>query len=114
MARYSAAPSEVSAAISRRFFAAVVELVASGAVSSLSGLCDAHGLSSPRYRELRLLYGVNADAAVGGSCCRYKAVELDALAVLVREYGVSAEWLLCGRGSMYVKTPKTPADEMQL
>jgi hypothetical protein len=32
---------------------------------------------------------------------RYKTVEIEALYSLVQSYGISAEWLLTGRGEMF-------------
>ena len=98
MARISAPPSEALKATSRRFFAAVAALVDAGRLPSLSGFCVDHGLSAPRYRALRLAYGLQPKA---GYVCPYKGVEVSALVALVSDYAVSGSWLLSGRGSMF-------------
>ena len=80
-------PSAVWKATSRRFFVAVAALVDAGRLSSLSAFCNEHGFSSPRYRALRLAYGLTPKE---GYVCSYSGVEVDALAVLASKYPVSA------------------------
>ncbi len=94
-------PSAIQEAVNRRFFAAVETLVAAGVMRSLSGFVIECGLHAPRYREMRQQYGVEP---VGNS--RYTAVETEALYYLCTEYGVSASWLLTGRGRMLIKQLK--------
>ena len=33
--------------------------------------------------------------------CPYKLIDIDALAYLVKDFGVSSDWLLLGRGKMF-------------
>ena len=102
MARMSPPPSEVLKATSRRFFSAVAALVDAGRLPSLSAFCEEAGLSAPRYRALRLAYGLTPKE---GYVCAYKGVELEAVAFLASHYPVSASWLLSGRGSMLTCRP---------
>ncbi len=97
MARYGLPQLEVSEGVSRRFFAAVAALVELGRLGSLSGFCNEHGLSAPRYRAMRLAYGVTPKE---GYKCPYHNVEVAALVALASNYPVSGGWLLTGRGSM--------------
>lgn len=98
----SPAPSDLLKGISRRFFSAVAALVEAGRLPSLSAFCEEAGLSAPRYRALRLAYGV---APKEGYVCAYRSVELEAVAFLSAHYPVSASWLLTGRGSMLTCRP---------
>lgn len=84
-------------AISRRFFKAVQYLTDLKKLASLESFCNLHGLSAPRYRELRLGFGVTPKP---GYKPRYRGIELEAAAALVGNYPVNAKWLLTGRGKM--------------
>lgn len=66
-------------------------------VASLESFCNEYGLSAPRYRELRLGYGVTPKANYKP---RYKGIELEAAYYITANYPVSAKWLLTGRGKM--------------
>ena len=85
--------------INRRFFAAVGVLIDMKSVNSLSAFCIEFDLSAPRYREMRATYGVNPNPNAKPS--RYKHIEMDALYLLCKEYRISAEWLLLGKGYMF-------------
>ena len=97
MGRFVRQPTLLEGDVSRRFFAAVAALVDLGRLGSLSGFCDDHNLSAPRYRALRMAYGLTPKP---GYKCPYNCVEVEALAALVSNYPVSASWLLSGRGNM--------------
>jgi hypothetical protein len=88
----------ISDGVNRRFFLALETLVQTGRIASLNAFCLEYGLSAPRYREMRLTYGVTPRPALKAS--RYKAVETEALYYLCDAFSVSAEWLLLGRGKM--------------
>lgn len=88
----------VEAAVNRRFFEVMEALQATGSIKSLSGFCIDNGLSAPRYREMRLQYGV---APKPGRESRYNFVGADALHLLIIDYGVSGDWLLAGKGKMF-------------
>lgn len=85
--------------INRRFFIAIEALVSLNRVSALESFCKEAGLSPSRYRETRLTYGVTPNPNSKPS--RYKVVEFEALCSLINNYGISAEWLLVGRGKMF-------------
>lgn len=99
MPRTLANVSPVSEAISRRFFVAVEYLVSTGEINSLSHFCELYNLSSPRYREMRLGYGVTPKP---GYKTRYKNLEIEAIHALVANYPISAQWLITGREEMTV------------
>jgi hypothetical protein len=95
--------STIQEGIIRRFFIALNELVMSKRISSLESFCNELGLSSPRYRELRLTYGTTPKPDYQS---RYKSIEIEALYNLCNVYSVSAEWLLLGCGKMFNKNEK--------
>jgi hypothetical protein len=85
--------------INRRFFTAVDALVTMGRVNSLEALCKEFDLHPPRYREMRLTYGVTPNPNSKPS--RYINLEIDAIYHLCDKYSVSSEWLILGRGKMF-------------
>jgi len=84
--------------INRRFFKAVDSLATMGRVNSLEALCKEFKLHPPRYREMRLTYGVIPNPNSKPS--RYVNLEMDAIHHLCNMYSVSSEWLILGRGKM--------------
>ena len=66
-------------------------------LASLESFCNLYGLSAPRYRELRLGFGV---APKPDYKPRYNGIELEAAHYLIANYPISAKWLLTGRGKM--------------
>ena len=91
--------SPVMDGINRRFFVAVNALVTMGRVNSLEALCKEFDLHPPRYREMRLTYGVTPNPNSKPS--RYVNLEIDAIYHLCNKYSVSSEWLILGRGKMF-------------
>jgi hypothetical protein len=85
--------------INRRFFVAVDTLVTTGRIHSLEALCKDFNLHSPRYREMRLTYGVTPNPNSKPS--RYVNIEMDAIYHLCYKYPISSEWLILGRGKMF-------------
>ena len=85
--------------INCRFFEAMEALAGLGWINSLSSFCAEHNLSAPRYREMRLTYGMSKKT--NPKPPRYKSVEIDALYYLCNIYSISAEWLLTGKGKMF-------------
>jgi hypothetical protein len=85
--------------INRRYFMAVWTLVNEGRVNSLEALCKEIDLHPPRYREMRLTYGVAPGPNSKSS--RYVNIEMDAIYHLCDKYLLSAEWLILGRGKMF-------------
>lgn len=92
--------SPISEAVSRRFFEAIDALVTYKLVSALESFCTENNLSAPRYREMRLTYGVTPSP---GYVSRYKNVEIEAIYALVSNFPVSAGWLITGRGKMLTR-----------
>lgn len=83
-----------------RFFEAIEALVLLDKISSLSGFCLDHGLSPAKYREMRFSFGVAPRTDVQS---RYVSVNIECLYYLVVDFGVSSDWLLTGKGGMFVK-----------
>lgn len=89
--------SPVEEAINKRFFVAIEELVLLGRLSALESFCKEAGLSASRYREMRATYGV---APRPDHVSRYKSLQIEAVYTLTTKYGVSANWLITGRGKI--------------
>jgi hypothetical protein len=85
--------------VNRRFFVAVDAIVSMGRVNSLEALCKEFNLHPPRYREMRLTYGVTPNP--NSKLSRYVNLEIDAIYHICNKYSVSAEWLMLGRGKMF-------------
>ena len=83
--------------IQKRFFHALDLLIESGKITSLQSFCIDYKLHRPKYSNLRTL------SNEGKPGTGYKLIDLDSLAYLVDDYGVSADWLLTGRGGMFRK-----------
>lgn len=77
-------------AIQERFFQAFDDLKSRSKIKSLQSFCDEYGLHRPKYSRIR--------SKAEGS---YKVIDIDALSYLVKDYGVSADWLLTGRGKAF-------------
>lgn len=88
----------VAEGINRRFFVGLEAVIGLGRVSSLEAFCKEFELTPSRYRETRSTYGVTPNQNAAPS--RYKTIDCEALHGLCSKYGVSAEWLLLGRGKM--------------
>jgi len=85
--------------IQRRFFEALDLAISLGAINGLKGFCDAHQLNRTKYSRLKN----NLDKPLEETT--YKMIDIDALAGICTDFGVSPEWLLLGRGKM-LKTDK--------
>lgn len=97
MPRTIAQDSPISEGVNRRFFEAIETLVSLGKISALDSFCSLYNLSAPRYREMRLTYGVSPKP---GYSSRYKNIEIEAIYSLVVNYPISPRWLITGRGKM--------------
>lgn len=82
--------------IQRRFFEAIDLLIESDRIKSLQSFCNEYGLHRPKYSNIRTRTKDESKPGTG-----YKFIDLDALAYLVSDYGVSSEWLLLGKGGMF-------------
>ncbi|MFR8262695.1 MAG: hypothetical protein ACLU95_03180 [Bacteroides stercoris] len=81
-------------------FEAIEAIVSLGKVSALEAFCTLYDLSAPRYREMRLTYGVSPKP---GYQSRYKNIEVEAIYSLVVNYPISSRWLITGRGKMLIE-----------
>lgn len=81
-------------AIQRRFFEALETAISLGKISGLKGFCDEHALNRTKYSRLRNDMNKPIEEMT------YKMIDLDALSSICKDFGVSAEWLLLGRGKM--------------
>ena len=83
--------------IQRRFFIALDDIMSSGRINGLKGFCDKYRLNRSKYSVLKNDISGNRERTNNS----YKLIDIDSLAYLC-DYGVSAEWLLTGKGNMYV------------
>lgn len=79
-----------------RFFQALDMLIESGKIKNLQAFCDEHKLHRPKYSNLRTFAYDESKPGTG-----YKFIDIDALSYLVIDYGISAHWLLTGKGGMF-------------
>ena len=85
--------------IQRRFFQALDLAISLGNVGSLTAFCDDHKLNRTKYSRIRSTLDKPMDERL------YKVIDIDALSSICKDFGVSADWLLTGRGKM-LKTDK--------
>ena len=83
--------------IQQRFFLALNTLIDTGKICTLKKFIEKYNLHEAKYVTVRM---VLADPSKER---KYRWIDLDALGYLVRDYGVSAEWLLTGKGTMFAK-----------
>lgn len=88
--------------IQRRFFMALDLAISLGKVGSLSSFCGDHGLNRTKYSRIRSTLDKPMEERL------YKVIDIDALSSICRDFGVSAEWLLTGKGKMLKNGLKTP------
>ena len=86
-------------AIQRRFFEALDLLIETDRIKSLAEFCADHGLHRPKYSNIRTHLKDPNKPGTG-----YKFIDIDAIAYLVKDFGISSEWLLLGKGGMLPKT----------
>jgi hypothetical protein len=102
--------SQTTREIQRRFFEAIDILVAENRLTGakkifsegnkragLKTFCKLYDLNQPRYSRIRT-YTRNPEKQQERG---YKFIDLDALYFLVKDYRVSAEWLLTGKGKIF-------------
>lgn len=82
--------------IQSRFFQALERLIDSGKLKGLQTFCKQYDLQRPKYSNLR-----SAEKSPDANAPGYKFIDIDALAYLVEDFGVSADWLLIGEGGMF-------------
>ncbi len=82
--------------IQGRFFRALNELISQKKIEGLATFCKNYDLNVSKYCELR---GV---ASGSKKSSRYRFIDLDAPAYLIKDFKVSGEWLFTGKGSMFI------------
>jgi hypothetical protein len=86
--------SKTAKDIQGRFFEAINALINIGIIRGLQTFCEQYDLLREKYAQVKS--GKNEDDPRLA-----KHIDIEALAYLVRDYGVSAEWLLLGRGGTF-------------
>lgn len=84
--------------IQKRFFEALDLLIESGRIKGLLTFCTEYNLHRPKYSNIRT--SLNEGKPGTG----YKFIDIDALAYLVEDFGISADWLLMGTGGMFKRS----------
>lgn len=82
--------------IQARFFEAFNESVRTGRIKSLKNFCEVHGLNRTRYAML-----INCTKNPKHDKTDYRLIDMAALAAICEDAGVSARWLLLGKGNMF-------------
>ena len=80
--------------IQRRFFEALEMAISLGKINGVKGFCDSHNLNRTKYSRIKNDLNKLIDEMT------YKMIDIDALAGICADFGVSPEWLLLGRGKM--------------
>ncbi|MDD2475440.1 MAG: hypothetical protein PHI32_05970 [Dysgonamonadaceae bacterium] len=80
--------------IQRRFFQALEMAIQDGVISGIQGFCKDHNLNRVKYQRIKTAL------QNPGTESLYKIIDLDALLYICKDYNVSPEWLLLGRGEM--------------
>ena len=80
--------------IQGRFFKALDMLISSKKLTGLKTFCEDNKLNRTKYSRIKNALGKPIEETT------YKMIDIDALAALCSDFGVSAEWLLLGHGKM--------------
>lgn len=89
--------TNVTQAVQSRFFIAIDMLISQGALPGLQTFCTDYDLHKAKYSNLRTAMR-NPEHGT-----KYKFIDIDAMVYLARDYKISCEWLLLGRGGMFNK-----------
>lgn len=81
-------------AIQERFFQALDILIESKELPGLKTFCTDNNLNRTKYSRIKNALGKPIEEST------YKMIDIDALAAICKDFGVSPEWLLLGRGKM--------------
>lgn len=87
--------SDQTKSLQKRFFDAIDTLILTGELAGMQTFCTEHDLHKAKYSNLRTATR-NPEHDP-----RYKIIDIDAIVYLVKEYKVSSEWLLLGKGLMF-------------
>ncbi len=80
--------------IQQRFFDALNIMIASGESAGLKDFCDKHNFNRTKYSRIRSTMHKSMDEM------KYKVIDIDALACICEDFGISCDWLLLGKGNM--------------
>jgi len=80
--------------IQKRFFQALEMAIQDKAINGIKGFCEDHDLNRVKYQRIKTAIQ-NPDAEP-----LYKIIDIDALLYICKDYNVSPEWLLLGKGKM--------------
>ena len=86
----------VAREVQKRFFDALDLLIESGQIKGLQSFCSDYDLHRPKYSNIRTAIRNPQNPGTG-----YKLIDIDALSYLVKDYNVSADWLLSGQGGIF-------------
>lgn len=84
--------------IQRRFFEVLDAVIGTGQCGGLQTFCKEHDLNRVKYSNIRTEMRKPSDEA---KPTNYKVIDLDALTYLCKDYNVSPDWLLLGKGGMF-------------
>lgn len=87
--------------IQRRFFQALDILIESKRLPGLKTFCTDNNLNRTKYSRIKNTLGMPIETMT------YKMIDVDALAAICKDFGVSPEWLLLGTGRMLKNKPCT-------
>jgi hypothetical protein len=87
--------SQTTIDIQVRFFQAINMLIAQKKLRGMKTFCGNYDFSKAKYTNLK-----NAMLPPHRES-KYKLIDIEALHHIVKDYGVSAEWLLTGSGGMF-------------
>ena len=82
-------------AIQERFFNALDVIIEQRKVTGLKPFCIEYNLNQPKYSRLR------SQTRDPKRTTTYTLIDIHVLYYLVRDFKVSADWLLTGRGTMF-------------
>ncbi|GAD04525.1 hypothetical protein HQ45_06745 [Porphyromonas crevioricanis] len=83
--------------IQKRFFDAIAMAKALGRTTGLKSFCEAHNLNLVKYYRIKGDFGKPIDEM------HYKEIDIDALAYICEDFGISPQWLLLGRGKLEIR-----------
>lgn len=83
--------------IQRRFFEALDLMISTGQTAGLQTFCKQHELNRVKYSNIRTEMRKPDEAKP----TNYKVIDLDALMYLCKDFNVSPEWVLLGKGKMF-------------
>lgn len=83
--------------IQRRFFEALDVVIGTGQCGGLQTFCKEHNLNRVKYSNIRTEMRKPDEAKP----TNYKVIDLDALAYLCKDFNISSDWLLLGKGKMF-------------